>query len=434
MSCPHSTQLLTLRPLLSYFAAQEIPAALVTFVSFLIFMQTGTSAALSTCYSALLSLPWMMKPLLEKRIAAKGQRYLLHCKWRLLATEALMAVVLLVLSASLNPNYRLFRILGVGSGNGCALFALLFIISILAACHEVEADTHYHTRLQPRIRRFYHAPRLFVSQSMVIATYGLLIVLVATLQVLSRSIYVGWSAGFVVIAAVMLLFLFWHLVMLHMSSPSLVQYTYPSQGRQNGFLLFILLLPQSLMLQTRVLFLLAPAEDGGLSRSLQEVGFAHGVVGAMAFSLGLMLSRSFVRRKIGEDNLRRSRRRFGLYIDAQNHGTSLSLSLLWSVFPLLLSPVVYCVMSQLMPHFLWQIAICTFLAQLMFGYGLYRLLSVFGYPASVGLRIPLVSFVMLLPIALSGWFVSIVGYQTFFLIDALTALLPFVALAVKRRK
>lgn len=415
---------------LSYFAAQEIPAALLTFVSLLLFIQTGTSPALSTMYSALLSVPWMTKTWIRRTHPAKPGRALLLC-------ESAMVLVLLLLAAALSPSSPLSHLMNVGSGNGISLFTLLFVLSLSTAWHEILADNYYHDQLKPRIRRFYDAPRLFVSQTIVVVTYGVLIIFIGTMQVLTRSILVSWTTAFIVLASVMLLFVLWHLPSSSNTSETSKHghTTHPPLSAKVSVLLFLFFLPQALMFYTRVIFLLSTKEQGGLSRSLQDVGFVHGVIGALAFSLGLVVSRSFVSKRMHKTSVGRRKVRYSQYALPQGVPSLLSLidgRVLLRFLPLLLSPILYCYMSYFPPKMLWQIAVCTFLAQFMFGYGMHRLLSFLGLPASIGLRVPVVAAVLFVPLALSGWIVGIMDFQTFFLIDSLTALLPLIYVAAVR--
>lgn len=407
-----------LRPLLSFFAAQEIPAAVVTFVSLLIFIQTGTSPALSTCYSALLALPWILKPWLKRQLHN-------HYSYsHLLACELCLAATFLLLSAIISPSspFRLHSSPGIFRSS---LFILHFILALLTAWHVVLAEYYYHLQARSaKLRRLYSTPRLVVSQGVVVATYGLLIILVGSLQVLSHSIYVSWAAVFKILAGFMLLFFLWHLLPLFIYGRSWVMrrpaskavrsrksgnhlnfYRVPDRylnrsgnvSRRQMLLLFLFLLPQSLMFYARVLYLLAPFGNGGLSRSIQEVGYAHGVVGALAFFLGLVLSRRMAKR---HPNL-------GLLV--------------------LLSPFVYLGMTIFPPQWLWQICVCTFVAQFAFGYGLHSMLTRLGFFPMSGLRSPFVATAMLVPAALSGLLLQSMDFQTYFLVDVLTSVIALLA-------
>lgn len=384
-----------MRPLLSFFAAQEIPAAVVTFVSLLIFIQTGTSPALSTFYSALLALPWILKPWLKRQLHN-------HYSYRhLLASELCLSVVFLAMSVLFSPNSPL----GLHSSPSLfqfSIFIFQFLLALLTAWHVVLAEYYYHLQARSsKLRRLYSTPRMVVSQAVVIATYGLLIILVGSLQVLSHSILVSWAIVFKILSGILLLFFLWHLLC---GRPQRVPFRVPDQflnrsGKVSGrqmLLLFLCLLPQSLMFYARVLYLLAPAGEGGLSRSIQEVGYAHGVVGALSFFLGLTISR----------------------LHAGRHA---SLSLV-----LLLSPFVYLGMTICPPQFLWQICVCTFVAQFAFGYGLHSMLTRLGFFPMSGLRSPFVAVVMILPAALSGLLLQHMEFQTYFLVDALTSVVALI--------
>lgn len=359
-------------------------------------------------------------------------------KSRLLLCEGLILLCLVALSAITSPQSPGFRWSGMGSGNGLALFTLLFLLTLNTAWHEVLAEASYW-QMRPRMRRFYEQPRLFVAQSLVVATYGLLIIFVASLEVLTHSIYVSWAIGFRAAASILLLFFLWHSIAVPNASAtqspdrgadegpapssahSAAATTLPSHAKtwcKRFALLFLLLLPQSLMFYTRVLFLLATEDQGGLSCSLQELGYAHGVVGAIAFGLGAFLSQRFKTHK----HLKHPHY-------PQQHVTKKTQSTShWcpplSCICLTLSPLVYLALSLNHPDTLWMLSLSTFAAQLLFGFGLHRTLSHFALPAFIGLRVPLVALAMFLPMALSGWMVSQMSFTQFFLVDSLCALLP----------
>ena len=81
------------------------------------------------------------------------------------------------------------------------------------------------------------------------------------------------------------------------------------------------------------------------------------------------------------------------------------------------------------------------MAQFCFGYGLnatrpfVRYISGERYRSTINyLYIPLVSLVMLLPMAASGWLVTLLGFHTFFLVDTLLALPAWMAARVAMRR
>lgn len=366
----------------------------------------------------MLAVPWIFEAQLAHTVRSRH-----HFRGMLLFTECLLIVEMLAFAMVVSPSSGIFRTMGAGSGNGIAIFSVLFLISLTTAWHEVLAEAFYFYRLRSHLKQFYDMPRLFVSQSMVVVTYGLLIIMVGTLEVLYRSIFVSWAIVFRVMAGVMALYLLWHVFVL----PRVVEPLHPvvrertldlfsrrfsarshSGGMKLYLLTFFLLLPQALMFYTRVLFLLAPVERGGLSCSIQELGFAHGVVGAIAFGAGLLFSRRMKVKALSRKN-------------RQN----MSFLLFNTV---LLSPLVYLYMSYCPPSSLLMLCLCTFVAQFLFGFGLHRTLAQFGMAAYNGLRLPIVALSMMFPIAVSAYLADVWGFRLFFLIDSLTAVFPFLFL------
>lgn len=389
---------------------------MITFVSLLLFLQTGTSPGLSVCYSALLFLPWVLKSFLREKVRRRA-RFRRALQW----TELLLVIFLVLLGLALNPSTRVFHMAGMANGNGTGIFVLLFGVSLLTAWHELAARMYYERMLRPRLQRLYNGPKIFVSQMMVIFTYGLLIIFVGTLQVLCRSIFVAWSLGMFSTALVLSLFFLFHLFSLEVcpvgdqaQSGSVIRavraelHIVDRIHKRHGWhrpvwILFLLLLPQSLMFYTRVLYFLFPETEGGLGRSLQDVGFAQGAVGVIAFCLGLYLGRR--------------------------------LRLVVPMVLLTLSPFVYLALTYLDSLTLWQLSVATFLAQLCFGIGLnacqpfVQEISGGRYRNTVNyLNVPLVALVMLLPMLLSGWLAEWLGFRYFFLFDVLTAPLAWICL------
>lgn len=409
--------------ILSLFAAEEIPAAMMTFVSLLLFLQTGSSPITSVCFSSLLFLPWVLKSFLREKVRRMG-----HFRRALQFSEFLLVVILLLLGMSLDPANPLFRLFGMSVGDGGGIFIMLFLISLLTAWHELAARMYYERMLRPQLQRMYNGPKMFVSQMMVVATYGLLIIFVGTLQVLYRSIFIAWSRGMILTALVLSLFFMYHLFVLQpcpvgenvkngtmMSAVKKELHILDRIRRRKLWylpviLLFVLLLPQSLMFYTRVLFFLSPVAEGGLGRSIQDVGFAQGVSGVIAFCLGISQGRKYL-----------------------DHVFLLC-------FILTLSPFVYLLLTQLSGLVLWQLSLATFVAQFCFGFGLnachffVRDISGERYRNTINyLYVPMVALVMIVPMLLSGWIVDRIGFEEFFLFDSLCAPLAWIVLAVSSK-
>ncbi len=403
------------------FAAEAIPSAMITFVAMLMFLQLGIGWETCTLLCALLTLPWVLKSFVRRKVRQAGRFAIV-----LRGVEVLIFLTLCLLAFSFNTS----------KASAYLIFTSLFVLCLLCAWHELAARMYYERMLRPRQQRLYNGPKMFASQVSTILTYGVMIVLVGFLEVFyhnrRNAIPYSWSTAVYLLAGFYLL-----LVLCNLFTLKQPRISDASQGETLGdavraeirvidriahkprWLLVVAalgfyLLPQSLMFCTRVLFLMAPVADGGLGCSLQWVGLAQGTVGVIAFSLGLWLG------------YRLSTRR----------------SLFWpQALAMPLSPVVYLVMTQCPPSALLPLCMATFAAQFCFGFGLngcmvfVRYISGERYRSTINyLYIPVVSLVMLLPLAISGWLARATGFATFFLIDSLLALPSWLAAYVVRSR
>lgn len=294
---------------------------------------------------------------------------------------------------------------------------------------------YYERMLRPVFQRLLTAPKLVSSQVAVILTYGALIFLVGTLEVYFRQIRYSWSMGCYVAAGIFLLFTLHHLLWLR--SPRVgdngarhsVGASVKAELRiidrirrqphwwQPVLVLFLLLLPQGLMFHARVLYLYMSNAKGGLQCTMQEIGFAQGTVGVIAFSAGLFLGRWLIRRHSLE-------------------------RLFWPMaLCIVLSPFVYLGMTVWPPQALWQLCLCTLSAQLLFGFGISvcRLpvgaISGARYRNTINmLQIPLVSAALFVPMAASGWLVEQMGFSSYFLMNALSAPICLLGIFLLRRR
>lgn len=403
---------------LTLFAAEEIPAAIVTYVALLMLLQLGLAPAKATFFSALLFVPWVLKTFMRSWVSRVG-----HLRLVLHLVEVLLIISLVLLALS-------FGVVNVKWMNGSSLvFSALLLVSLLCAWHEVAARMYYERMLRPVVQRLFTVPRLVCSQVSVILTYGALIFLVGTLEVYFRQIRYSWSVGCYVTAGILLIFAFLHLGILpngQQTADNRQQAVSDSTTSSRSsivrsplsvLVLFLLLLPQALMFHARVLYLYDTHAHGGLQCTIQEIGFAQGTVGVIAFSIGIALGRLFI--------IRHTLQR-----------------LFWPMaLSLVLSPFVYLGMTFWPPQTLPALCCCTMSAQFLFGLGL----SVCRLPISTisgpryrntinMLQIPLVSAAMIVPMALSGWLVEQLGYNTYFLVNALSAPVSLLSIYLLRRR
>lgn len=428
----------------SLFAAEAIPSAMITFVALLMFVQLGVGWEQSTLLCGLLTLPWVLKSFVRARL-----RQMEHYALQLKVYEAIIWCLLVGLAFCFTDR----------PATRWLVFACLFILCLFCASHELVARMYYERKLRPRWQRYYNSWKMFISQSTVVLTYGVMIVAVGFLEVFYHTrrtaIPLSWSMAVYTLAGLYLLLVVYNFFVLR--EPSFTdrrEHRLRNPQSPHGFALIetvkaevriidriahkrhwlaviialaVLLLPQALMFHARVLFFIGSRAQGGLGVSLQWIGLAQGTVGVIAFSAGLAIGHLLLSRQ-------------------HRHPTRLLASM---AFLLCLSPVAYLLLatsaegsgmiSFLSMQFslfadLLPLCVAAFIAQFCFGYGLnctmpfIRFISGERYRSTINyLYIPLISLVMLLPMAASGWLVTRLGFPTFFLLDSLLALPAWLA-------
>ena len=385
-------------------ATKEIPSVVVLFVALLMFLQFGASETMASIYSAMLFLPWVMKSFFYSKVRKAGSyKRQLHIAESLLFLS-LMGIAVYISEAKVKEG---------------VLFLLLFVLSLLCAWHELLSRIYYSRMLYPRQQQLFSNTKMLASQMVLVITYGVLIIVAGFFEVFFRSYQKAWAMESSLVAGGFMLFAIMNVLVLQ---PPRVYDPYRKESlagtvknemqvvariRQKPHIfpvllsLFFLLLPQALMFNTRVFFLLSPAEEGGLGCSIQDVGFAQGTIGVLAFSIGIAWGRA-VMKKYG------------------NHRF-----FFWSAAGVLtLSPLSYMLMAQ-HPQINNMLLLCcmTFFAQLCFGFGLnvcglyVPYISGQRYRNTINfLYLPMVASLMILPMALSGWLCTVLGYSIFFLL------------------
>ena len=385
---------------ITLFAANEIPSAVVTFVALIMFLQMNIGVALSTLFAAILLLPWVAQPFMRRLLPGMGgDRWWLHLIEIILAgTMALFALTL--------RNGMWWTML------------MLAWISTLSAWHDIMAK-HYFMRRTMMAQETHHLVlRALSSQMATVLTYGLMIMAVGVLQIYfrQRSQTYSWALGYYILAGAYLLMTLMNMLLLRNAGNTEITTTrqWPWQQKrwkEHLIMLLLMLMPQGLMFYSRTVFLLAQPQEGGLGCTLQEVGFAHGTIGVIAFLTGVALGKGILN-KWGENRTK------------------------WPLTICLgLSPAVYLTMTHCKPEGVWMLSAYTLMAQLLFGIGLNACrryienLSGERYRNSVNpLYIPAISLCIVLPMALSGFLLERLDFKLFFMLDTLCAPITWVAI------
>ena len=385
---------------ITLFAANEIPSAVVIFVALIMFLQMNIGVALSTLFAAILLLPWVAQPFMRRLLPGMGgDRWWLHLIEIILAgTMALFALTL--------RNGMWWTML------------MLAWISTLSAWHDIMAK-HYFMRRTMMAQETHHLVlRALSSQMATVLTYGLMIMAVGVLQIYfrQRSQTYSWALGYYILAGAYLLMTLMNMLLLRNAGNTEITTTrqWPWQQKrwkEHLIMLLLMLMPQGLMFYSRTVFLLAQPQEGGLGCTLQEVGFAHGTIGVIAFLTGVALGKGILN-KWGENRTK------------------------WPLTICLgLSPAVYLTMTHCKPEGVWMLSAYTLMAQLLFGIGLNACrryienLSGERYRNSVNpLYIPAISLCIVLPMALSGFLLERLDFKLFFMLDTLCAPITWVAI------
>ncbi len=396
----------------SLFVASEIPATIITYVALLMFLQTGSSAALSTLYCGLLFIPWALSFLVRERLGRIGNY---HRQIQLV--ELVLVLVLIAVSLTFTIKGRI--------GNWLLLSMLL--LSVFTVWHTIACTLYYDNMLLRREKYMWRGVRMFFSLCAVILTYGLMLMFVGALEVIYRIIKISWSQGCYLVAGLFLLITIYHIISLRGINAVQTNIAY-NIGSHLGFTdkkhwllavasLFVVLLPQALMLMSRVVFLITPTTEGGLGFTIQDIAFAQGAVGVIGFYIGIVMCRQLLQSNVVGDG-------FGL--------TAVSLGL---------SPCVYLLMVISPPSSLHILCLCTFSAQFFFGFGIpvcdrfIRYVSGKQYVGYVNyFIIPAVAMVVVPPVCLSGALLTALGFKWFFVVDALLAPVAWLTLYVTHVK
>src|SRR5574344_2928769 len=159
-------------------AAEEIPSAVVMFVSLIMFLQFGANDSWAAFYSGLLFLPWVTKSYVHSKVKGAGayKRYL-HLS-ELLIFLCLMGVAIYILQSAASV---------------WLLFVFMFVLSCLCAWHELLSRMYYSRMLYPREQRLFTNTKMLASQSTLVVTYGVLIIVAGFFEVFFRSYQKAWA-------------------------------------------------------------------------------------------------------------------------------------------------------------------------------------------------------------------------------------------------
>ena len=398
-----------------YFA-EGIPYFIVNVISVTMFKRLRMSNGDVAAYTALLYLPWVIKPLWSPFVDVIRTK-----RWWILAMQALVTAGFAALALSVSPD-------AFGLSIVC-----FYIIAFASATHDIAADGFYLIALDEKRQSLFVGIRSTFYRISSVFGQGVLVVLAGILETRLGNIPAAWSLTIGGASVLFALITLWHLFSLpkveragggRNASEIAREFSraWVTFFRKDGVWLavvFMLLyrLPEALSVKMLTPFLLDAPADGGLGLSTADSGLVYGTVGVIALTVGGILGGVFAASK----GLKRS---------------------LWPMsLSLALPCAVYLYMAVAQPSAMWVVYLCVAFDQLGYGFGftaymLYMMRFSEGEfkTSHYAICTAFMALSMMLPGFFAGWLQEAVGYVGFFIIVMLCCLATvFVTFFARRR-
>ncbi|MBQ0937692.1 MFS transporter [Ideonella paludis] len=396
---------------LSLYFLQGLPFFMVNVVAGLMLKSMGVPNEEITRWTGLLGLAWVFKPLWSPILELAPSK-----KWLVIAFQGLGAVALTLVALSLHlPHFFV------------ACIALLAVVSIASASHDIACDGLYIATLSAKQRAIWAGWLGACFNGAKLFAMGGLVILAGYLE--GRIGVIGaWATVFVLAAAVMGILAAYHVWALPDTREAA---TAPTEGSLGGTLgevirsffqikgvwlaiAFILLFRagESQVQAIGPLFLKDATAVGGLGLGTSEVGWSYGTAGTLAFLAGSVLSGYFTA------------------------WLGLRRAMVWLVLAMNVPNLAFYLMAVFQPSALWVISAAVSLETFGYGFGfvaviLFMMQFVEGskyQTAHYALATGVMALGYVLFKTLSGDVQQALGYQNFFLAVVLSAVPVFVLL------
>lgn len=264
------------------FFMEGVPYVIVNQVATVMFKKMGIPNDDLALWTSLITWPWMLKMLWGPFIDRTGTKR----NW-ILGTQSIILVLLGVMG------------LLVLQGTGwIPLLALLGVMAVFSASHDIAADGFYMLALNPKEQSFFIGIRSTAYRMATIFGTGLLIYLAGRFELNGESTQEIWSKVLWIASAV---FAVGMLVTSFVAARPVSDVRRESKGfgyeifkeyfQQKkilailGFILFYRF-GESMVGKMSALFLMDPIERGGMGLATTDIGYIGGVVGIAALTLG----------------------------------------------------------------------------------------------------------------------------------------------------
>ena len=386
----------------SLYFAQGLPYATVMTMAAIMYKRLGVSNEQIAWLTSLLGMAWVVKPLWSPLLEMLPGK-----KWTIAAFQTLGGACLLGAALALGgPGFFTFNV------------AMLALLSLASASHDVAADGLYISQLTPRqqamysgwLSTFWNGGRLFVQ--------GALVVLAGELEA-RYGVHRAWQAALALPGGVLLLLAAYHCWaapadtataargQLWRTSADVLRSFLRKPGIGTAILFVLLFRMAEGQVQTiGRLFLIDARSNGGLGMSTLDMGIAYGSFSTVAYIVGSIL---------------------GGYFGAW-------LGLRRAMFPLIvamnLPTLTFCYLSMALPTSLPLIT--AVLSAEMFGFGfgfaglvmyMMQVVAPGKYPAAhYALGTGIMQLGLVLSTMVSGKIQAWLGYHDFFIWGLLAAL------------
>ncbi|MCU4177043.1 MFS transporter [Carboxylicivirga sp. N1Y90] len=388
------------------FFAMGLPFVAIAQASALMYKNMGISDGQIAFWTSLIMLPWTLKPLWSPVLEMFKTK-----KHFVVATQIVtgMTFALVALSLPLDDFFRYS-------------IALLAVVAISGATHDIAIDGVYLTVLSPKLQAKYIGWQGAAYNIAKIVSGGGFVYLAGELEKTMGVTY-AWMVVMATYGAVMFLLGLYHIKMLP-SGGKAEEVQSLKEGFQTlkdvirtffqkkfilWYIVFIILyrFAEGFAIKIAPLFFKAAVADGGLGMSTSEIGLVYGTFGAAAFVVGSLLG--------------------GYYISAKGLNNILfKLALVFNI-PF----AVYSLLAIYQPDSIYIISLAVVFEYFGYGFGFVGLMLFMMQQIAPGkykmahyaFASGIMNLGFMIPSMLSGYLSDLLGYKIFF-IWVLVATIP----------
>lgn len=382
----------------SLYFSMGMPFVTINAVSVLMYKNMGISDAKITFWTALIMLPWTLKPLWSPFLEIFKTK-----KFFVIITQSLTGISFALISLALPlPDFFRYTI------------AIFTVIAISGATYDIAADGIYINTLSSKQQAKYIGWQgAFYNLAKIISS-GILVYIAGILEK-SKGVIHAWMIIMIIYSITMLLLAFYHYQILPPENSDTKKYTSLKQVKNELWevitsffskvniiwsVSFIILyrFAEGFAIKIAPLFFKSDREQGGLGLSTEDIGIIYGTFGSAAFILGSVLAGYFISYK------------------------GLKKSLLWLCCAFNIPLAIYTLLAFYQPSNLYIIGISVVFEYFGYGFGFVGLILYMMQQVAPGkhkmahyaFASGIMNFGIMIPGMISGKLSDLLGYKMFF--------------------